>query len=77
MEDEPDQADLYMAAEEIRRLSDALDLLPEAQRVPIQRAFYGDLSHSEIAAETGLPPGTIKSRIRLALDRLRMKMTQA
>ena len=77
MEDEPDQADLYMAAEETRRLSDALALLPEAQRVLIQRAFYGDLSHSEIAAETGLPLGTIKSRIRLALDRLRMKMTQA
>jgi len=77
MEDEPDQADLYMAAEETRRLGDALALLPEAQRALIQRAFYGDLSHSEIAAETGLPLGTIKSRIRLALDRLRTKMTQA
>ena len=77
MDDEPDQADLYMAAEETRALGDALLLLPEAQRVLIQRAFYGDLSHSEIAAETGLPLGTIKSRIRLALERLRTKMTQA
>ena len=31
----------------------------------------GELSHSEITAQTGLPLGTIKSRIRLALDRLR------
>ena len=77
MDDEPDQADLYMAAQETKALGDALALLPETQRVLIQRAFYGDLSHSEIAAETGLPLGTIKSRIRLALDRLRTKMTQA
>jgi RNA polymerase sigma-70 factor (ECF subfamily) len=76
-EDEPDQADLYMAAEETRRLGDALALLPEPQRALIQRAFYGDLTHSQIAAETGLPLGTIKSRIRLALERLRAKMTQA
>jgi len=37
----------------------------------IEKAYYGELSHSEIAAQTGLPLGTIKSRIRLALDRLR------
>ena len=72
---EPDQADLYETAQETARLTAALSDLPEKQRALIQRAFYGDLSHSEIAAETGLPLGTIKSRIRLALDRLRQKMT--
>ena len=36
--------------------------------------YYGDLSHSEIAAETGLPLGTIKSRLRLALVKLRQTM---
>jgi len=76
-EDEPDQAELYAAAEETRQLSEAIALLPDAQRALIQRAFYGDLSHSEIAAETGLPLGTIKSRIRLALERLRAKMNQS
>jgi DNA-directed RNA polymerase specialized sigma24 family protein len=35
------------------------------------------LSHSEIALETGLPLGTIKSRIRLALDRLRARMSES
>jgi len=75
-EDEPDQADLYEAAQETRKLGEALAQLPEPQRALIQRAFYGDLSHSEIAAETGLPLGTIKSRIRLALDRLRTKMSE-
>lgn len=72
---EPDQADLYETAQETARLTAALSDLPEKQRALIQRAFYGELSHSEIAAETGLPLGTIKSRIRLALDRLRQKMT--
>lgn len=72
---EPDQADIYEAAQETSRLTAALADLPEKQRALIQRAFYGDLSHTEIAAETGLPLGTIKSRIRLALDRLRQKMT--
>jgi RNA polymerase sigma-70 factor (ECF subfamily) len=74
---EPDQADLYEAAQETRILTAALSELPEKQRALVQRAFYGDLSHSEIAAETGLPLGTIKSRIRLALDRLRTKMTES
>lgn len=72
---EPDQAEVYEAAQETARLTEALSTLPEAQRALVARAFYGDLSHSEIAAETGLPLGTIKSRIRLALDRLRAKMS--
>lgn len=71
---EPDQADVYEAEQETRRLGQALSILPDKQRALIDRAFYGDLSHSEIAAETGLPLGTIKSRIRLALDRLRQEM---
>lgn len=74
-EPEPDQADVYEAQQESERLGEALAQLPEKQRVLIQRAFFGDLSHSEIAAETGLPLGTIKSRIRLALDRLRHHMS--
>jgi len=74
-EGEPDQADVYEIAQETKRLGAALAGLPEKQKALIQRAFYGDLSHSEIAAETGLPLGTIKSRIRLALDRLRQTMS--
>ncbi len=74
-EAEPDQAEVMMLAEDTRRLGEALALLPEKQRQLIERAYYGDLSHTEIADETGLPLGTIKSRIRLALERLRHNMT--
>jgi RNA polymerase sigma factor (sigma-70 family) len=74
-EPEPDQAQLLEAQQETERLSRALAALPGPQRTLIERAFYGDLSHSEIAAETGLPLGTIKSRIRLALEKLRHQMS--
>jgi RNA polymerase sigma factor (sigma-70 family) len=74
-EAEPDQAEAMEAQEETDRLGRAMAALPEKQRRLIERAYYGELSHSEIAAETGLPLGTIKSRIRLALDKLRHHMT--
>jgi RNA polymerase sigma factor (sigma-70 family) len=74
-EAEPDQAEVLEAQQETARLGKALAALPGPQKALIERAFYGDLSHSEIAAETGLPLGTIKSRIRLALDKLRQQMT--
>lgn len=70
----PDQAEIYAAEEEARGLAQALKALPAAQRELVERAYWGDRSHGEIAAETGLPLGTIKSRIRLALERLRREL---
>ncbi len=49
----------------------ALERLPDEQKVMIRLAFFEELSHSEIATRTGLPLGTVKSRIRLAFARLR------
>ena len=71
---EPDQAEVLVARQETAKLGRALAALPAKQRALIERAYYGDLSHGEIAAETGLPLGTIKSRIRLALGKLRHDM---
>lgn len=48
-----------------------LSQLPEAQRDVIVLAFYGELSHQEIAACLGLPAGTVKGRMRLGLQKLR------
>lgn len=73
-EPDPDQADIVGLQQESDQLAAALATLPEKQRHLIEKAYFGELSHSEIAAETGLPLGTIKSRIRLALDRLRHAM---
>ncbi len=73
-EAEPDQADVISLQQETEQLGAAIAALPLKQRDLIEKAYFGELSHSEIAAETGLPLGTIKSRIRLALDRLRHVM---
>ena len=73
-EAEPEAADVLALQQETKNLSKAITRLPEQQRDLIKRAYYGDLSHSEIAAETGLPLGTIKSRLRLALVKLRQAM---
>ncbi|KPQ07295.1 MAG: RNA polymerase sigma-70 factor, ECF subfamily [Rhodobacteraceae bacterium HLUCCA12] len=74
-EPEPDQADVLSLQQESEKLGEALALLPENQRALIEQAYFGDLSHGEIARITGLPLGTIKSRIRLALEKLRQAMT--
>lgn len=73
-EAEPDAEDTFSMQQETQRLGEAIRALPEKQRQLVEKAYFGDLSHSEIAEETGLPLGTIKSRIRLALDRLRHQM---
>ena len=53
------------------RLARSLETLPDEQAVVVRMAFYEDKSHSDIAGELRLPLGTVKSRIRLALTRLR------
>jgi RNA polymerase sigma factor (sigma-70 family) len=73
-EAEPEQADVVALQQEAEILSKAMTALPAPQRELIEKAYFGDMTHSEIAEETGLPLGTIKSRIRLALDRLRHAM---
>lgn len=75
-EAEPDQADTLALQQESARLGAAIANLPEKQRVLIERAYFGDLSHSEIAEVTGLPLGTIKSRIRMALEKLRQSLSE-
>jgi len=66
-----DAGDVLALDQEGSRLRAALARLAPEQRAVIEQAYMGELSHSEITARTGLPLGTIKSRIRLALDRLR------
>lgn len=74
-EAEADPSDALEMQQDTARLGEAIALLPPNQRELIERAYYGDLSHSEIARITGLPLGTIKSRIRLALEKLRQTLS--
>ena len=53
----------------------AMQALPAEQQKSVELAFFDGLSHSEIAAKTGDPLGTVKTRIRLALLSLRKALT--
>jgi RNA polymerase sigma-70 factor (ECF subfamily) len=60
--------------QEAANLRAAISRLNPEQRDLVQKAYLGELTHSEIQAQTGLPLGTIKSRIRLGLERLRHEL---
>jgi RNA polymerase sigma-70 factor (ECF subfamily) len=65
-------SDAILAADEsAQQMRRAIDMLPPEQLTLLQLAFFEDLSHSEIQTMLGVPLGTIKSRLRLALARLR------
>lgn len=68
---EPDASQIVALAEESDRLRTALARLSPEQARALEQAFIEDLTQSEISQKTGLPLGTVKSRIRLGLDRLR------
>jgi RNA polymerase sigma-70 factor (ECF subfamily) len=52
----------------------ALDGLPPDQRQVVELAFFGGFSHAQIADALGLPAGTVKGRMRLALNKLRIAL---
>src|SRR5213595_4048930 len=55
----------------LERVRTAVETLPPEQRKPLKMAFFEELTHAEIAAKTGEPLETIKTRIRSALITLR------
>lgn len=60
-----------LSAEDTRLVRGALARLPDQFRSLIELAYYEGLSHSEIAARTGIPLGTVKTRLRNAMGTLR------
>jgi RNA polymerase sigma-70 factor (ECF subfamily) len=68
--EEPAEERVVRTQEEAR-IAAALNKLPLEQREVITLAFIDGLSHSQIAQKLGLPLGTVKSRVRLAYQKLR------
>lgn len=70
--DPPEQPDFPITAmERDSRLRDALRRLPEEQVCVIELSFFDERPHGDIAAYLGIPLGTVKSRLRLAMGKLR------
>lgn len=71
---EDDASQILALEQETAELKTALGRLKPDQRELVERAYLGDLSHKEISDQTGLALGTVKSRIRLGLERLRHEL---
>lgn len=65
------------ASEMQRRLQAALGGLAEEQRQAIELAFFSGLTHSELSAHLGTPLGTVKTRIRQGMLKLRKELDQS
>jgi RNA polymerase sigma-70 factor (ECF subfamily) len=75
LSDEPDTPpsgeDIMIMAEREEEVRKALATLSNEQATIVKLSFFSEAPHSEIARELGIPLGTVKSRVRLALNRLR------
>jgi RNA polymerase sigma-70 factor, ECF subfamily len=70
--EEPERPDAVLsAAERAERVRGALSQIPDEQVRVLQLSFFEGRAHGDIAAELDLPLGTVKSRLRLAVSRLR------
>ena len=60
-----------------REIRGALGRLPSDQSQVIQLAYFGGFSHTEIAEMLGMPLGTVKGRMRLGLEKVRLQLAEA
>jgi RNA polymerase sigma-70 factor, ECF subfamily len=67
---DPSPSELAMASETAATVRAAIELLPESQRRIVELAYFRGLTCREVAKAAGIPEGTAKSRLRLALAKL-------
>ena len=70
----PEPEELTLEGIRRQQIREALIQLPEVQREVIELSYFGGLTQTQIAQQTGEPLGTIKTRARLALQRLRANL---
>jgi RNA polymerase sigma-70 factor (ECF subfamily) len=64
----------FARRDEAREIRDAIEQLPVEQSQVIELAYFGGLTHVEIATKLDAPVGTVKGRMRLGLDKLRVAL---
>jgi RNA polymerase sigma-70 factor (ECF subfamily) len=72
---DPDPEAQVVSAADARAVRTAMLALPDSQRQLVELAYFEGLTHSELAARTGTPLGTVKTRLRTALFALRGALT--
>jgi RNA polymerase sigma-70 factor (ECF subfamily) len=72
-----DPGDVVQIREQERVLRQALEVLTPAERQAIEAAFFSELTHREAATRLDAPLGTVKTRIRSGLGKLRQALTEA
>jgi RNA polymerase sigma-70 factor (ECF subfamily) len=75
--DEPTPEEQLLNASRDERVRRAMDSLSKEQEAIVRLSFFSEKPHGEIAQELGIPLGTVKSRVRLALARLRGLLEEA
>jgi RNA polymerase sigma-70 factor (ECF subfamily) len=75
-DDAPTADRVVLDSERMAKVAQAIETLPPEQSEIVRKAFFEDKTHLEISKETNIPLGTVKSRIRLALERLRPQLGQ-
>lgn len=72
---EPTPEQQALSAEQVRSIQEALVTLPDTQRALVDLAYFEGLTQGEIAGRTGVPLGTVKTRLRAAMAALRGVMS--
>ena len=70
-------SDMAVRGAEAQTVRAALTSLPAEQRRTVEMTYFGGLTTSEVANQMSVPVGTVKSRLRLALQHLRRRLTEA
>jgi len=70
----PAEPDPFVQSDTRAAVHDALQSLPEQQRIALEMAYFQGMSHTEIAAALGQPLGTVKDRIRTGMMHLRKRL---